>query len=1038
MSDTAETDTNSGWFDSDRLVASLKDWYHLPGLALIAVFMFWVRAQSWRNFVRNGQVYFGGNDAWYHYRQVSYAVEHGLQTMPFDVWTGFSTGVHSGQFGTLFDQIIVTGALIFGLGDPTAHQIALVTMFAPPVFGALVAIPTYLVGKHIQGRQTGVLAAVILALLPGTFLARGMVGSADHNVAEPLFMTMAVFGMMVAIAVTEAEKPIWEQIRGMEFEGLRRVVGYSTLAGVATGLYLYVWPPAILLIGIFGVYVIVQMTNDHVSGTSPEHVGIAAAVMMVVTTVLALGRFTSLGFSTNNFSLLQVIVPLAVAGGAIFLSWLSRTFEQRGIEDRYYPVAVLGSIGVGVVGVRVLIPQLYSLVTGNLLRFVGFNAGAQFRTIGEAQPFPLSIMERTGLSASEAIFNQYGLVFFVAVVTLTLLLLVPLLRSGDRRRIGLALLTAGITGAFVAFPEVMWWIGDPLGIDGSIVGVVVVGALLALVGIYGSHDSKHLFLATWTVFLIAAAFTQNRFNYYLAVPVAILTAYLPFYLFDQIDYRMDFEALVDLEINTVVTIFFVLLLVIMPLAVPIGMTNAQGQTITKKTSWQVGADQSPGGVVVWEDSLSWMENNTPKVGNYGAAGNADQMEYYGTYEKPTDGDFDYPDGAYGVMSWWDYGHWITTIGDRVPVANPFQQHATTAANFLLSPNETAANGVLQRNDENDAKTRYVAIDWQMMGGKFSAPTVFYGLQEDISYYGDFARPVFTINGQGQIGQSFNLNTQRYYESTMVRLYEFYGSATNPQPTVIDWNLTRTRSGGTVRTIQQQGGYVKRFNNMSEARNYVEQDGSAQIGGFRGIPSERVPALEHYRLVKVNEPPAERQGTNYPAVKIFERVPGATVEGAGPTNETVVATVEMDIASRNETFTYRQQAETGPNGEFEMTLPYSTTDYESWGPENGYTNVSVRSTGSYQFTAGGGLNESGYLIQHSTRANVSEAQVIGEDEGPVSVELERQVIGQIGGDGESDSESDPESGSESEAREPSAGVDGALTADGQSTGASSEL
>ena len=34
----------------------------------------------------------------------------------------------------------------------------------------------------------------------------------------------------------------------------------------------------------------------------------------------------------------------------------------------------------------------------------------------------------------------------------------------------------------------------------------------------------------------------------------------------------------------------------------------------------------------------------------------------------------------------DYGHWITTLGERIPTANPFQQNARQAANFLLVPN----------------------------------------------------------------------------------------------------------------------------------------------------------------------------------------------------------------------------------------------------------------------------------------------------------------------------------------------------------------
>jgi len=68
--------------------------------------------------------------------------------MPYDVWTAFPTGVGVGQFGTLFDQIVATAALVVGFGSPSQNTIALMLAFAPAVFGALLAIPTYFIGKH--------------------------------------------------------------------------------------------------------------------------------------------------------------------------------------------------------------------------------------------------------------------------------------------------------------------------------------------------------------------------------------------------------------------------------------------------------------------------------------------------------------------------------------------------------------------------------------------------------------------------------------------------------------------------------------------------------------------------------------------------------------------------------------------------------------------------------------------------------------------------------------------------------------------------
>ncbi|PYZ02606.1 hypothetical protein C8039_02220 [Halogeometricum sp. wsp3] len=71
------------------------------------------------------------------------------------------------------------------------------------------------------------------------------------------------------------------------------------------------------------------------------------------------------------------------------------------------------------------------------------------------------------------------------------------------------------------------------------------------------------------------------------------------------------------------------------------------------------------------------------------------LEHYGSYEK-TD-DFQYADGSYGILSWWDYGHWITVQGERIPNANPFQKGAPAVA-LPVAQNETQADNILDSTD----------------------------------------------------------------------------------------------------------------------------------------------------------------------------------------------------------------------------------------------------------------------------------------------------------------------------------------------------
>jgi len=74
----------------------------------------------------------------------------------------------------------------------------------------------------------------------------------------------------------------------------------------------------------------------------------------------------------------------------------------------------------------------------------------------------------------------------------------------------------------------------------------------------------------------------------------------------------------------------------------------------------------------------------------------------------------------------------------------------------------------------------------------------------------------------------------------------------------------------------------------------------------------------------------------------------------------------------------------------MTLPYSTTGYDEFGPDNGYTNTSVQATGPYTFSStatDGALT----TTQRGAQVTVEEGQVVGADSSSVDVELTEQSV-----------------------------------------------
>jgi oligosaccharyl transferase (archaeosortase A-associated) len=902
--------------DRDTLLEHVVELYHIPVLVFFIGYMLWNRVRTWGKFVTPERVYFSGNDAWYHLRQTTYTVHHWPTTMPFDPWTHFPYGTAVGQFGTLYDQLVATAAIIIGLGSPDQRTIALTLLFAPAILGTLTAIPIYFIGRRLGGRPGGLTSVLVLSLTSGGFLARSLVGFSDHHAAEAFFQSIAFLAVMVAVYAAKTEKPVYELVVEREIDALKRPFGFAVLAGVAIALYIWVWPPGIVIAVVLTAFFVVQLSIGYLRGESPEHTAIVGCVMLVVAGVLASLRISTFSLTAVSLSPLQPALLFAVALGLVVMTVIARWFDSRGIDKRLYPFVIFGGIALTIGTMSVVIPDVYSYMVSQSLRFFGLSTTAAQRTVGEAKP--LGLKPGSNNYWVSVMTSTYGLAFYTAIVS-ALVFLGRLALSDD------------------------------------------------------THPEK-LLIVVWGVFMTLAAFTQIRFNYYLALPVAVLNGYLVGVIASllNLDRVTDIS---DIEIHQVMTIFTVFLL----LAGPFVMLGSAGPGIGLLTT-QAASSNGPGSVTEWDASLEWLSNNTPKEGRYNHPNNQ-PMEYYGVYE-PTE-NFNYKPGAYGVMSWWDYGHWITVIGHRIPVANPFQQGAQKSANFLLATNESHATNLIDGNES----TRYVMLDWQLgsiAGGKYPVPTIFESNYSVSKWDLKFRLYV----QQNSRYRPIYLPSQRHYESMRVRLYVFNGGAIDPKPVVIDWEprQVQTRSGGTttIRVLPGNGSAVKPFENMSAARAYVENDSSSRIGLIGNSPSEPIPALKHYRLVHASKARAPARVPAQSWVKTFERVPGATVKGTGPSNTTVTAKVTMRMPNTNSTFVYTQHATTNAQGQFTMTLPYSTTGYDKWGPKKGHTNVSVRAAGPYTFTA----NTSN--ATWTTTAEVSEAQVIGEDESIVRVTLNRST------------------------------------------------
>ena len=385
---------------------------------------------------------------------------------------------------------------------------------------------------------------------------------------------------------------------------------------------------------------------------------------------------------------------------------------------------------------------------------------------------------------------------------------------------------------------------------------ISLGILIYLIIKRGETD-KTLFII-WSLVMLAATLAMRRFAYYFVVNVALLAGYLSWLILRLTGFKKLAVAPVDMleetkrkskpkrregscsgsRANMALGVIAVFFLVLFP--------NI-GRAINTASQPAFAPSDA------WYESLSWLNENTSEP-----FGNSDF--YYNLYEPPPPGKtYDYPQTAYGVTAWWDYGYWITRIGHRIPTSNPGTNHIGEAFIFTAQ-DEASANNILDQWG-----TRYVIVDnaIAMPIGKFQAlatlsgnsPYKFYDIYYQLK--DNTLEPVLLFYPE-------------YYRSLIVRLYNFDGGKVIPKSSiVISYQDKVSPNGQPYRQITG----VQSFGTYEDAQAYIasQKSGNYRIVGNNPFVSPvPLPALEHYRLVYASKGSVMETGIGMVAeVKIFE-------------------------------------------------------------------------------------------------------------------------------------------------------------------------
>ncbi|MCJ7606027.1 MAG: oligosaccharyl transferase, archaeosortase A system-associated, partial [Dehalococcoidales bacterium] len=687
-------------------------------------------------------------------------------------------------------------------GSPTQHTIDIVGAYVPAIMAALTVIPVYFIGKALFNRWAGVMAAGLIAILPGEYLGRSILGFTDHHVAEVLFTSMTVMFLILAIKSARKRSLDFGHIMKGDWRTFRRPVIYAVLGGIFLGLYMITWIGAMFFIFIFSLYFLIQFIINHIRGVSSAHLAITAVILFLVALVI----FIPLA-SPHRFMIAAMIIAILATP---VLYGVSRLISGRNWKPWLYPVAI---VGVGVIGgglLYVIDTEVFRIIYQQFEVLVP--SGASGVTTMEMQPF----LSPAGSFSTQVAWGNYTTSFF---------------------------LLPGVPLPGFAF--------------------IGLGALIWLFIKRRADRESWVLLFTWTLITLLATLGQRRFAYYFSVNVALLTAFfswqviwlsglkniIPDYNGDyikpdakdekQANPRMPFSIY---HINAILAVIVVVVL-------------AFSFNIVKSKEVASAARFAPSDG--WQPALTWMKDNTPAP-----LGNDDA--YFGLYERPRGSEeFDYPESAYSVISWWDYGYWISRIAHRIPVANPSQAAGPIqkVAGFFLNPNPQAASEAMA-----DLNPRYVIIDHDTSLSKFWAIVTWNeGRLRDYE-------EIFGLPYEDEI-VPVKLFYPAYYETMVARLYNFNGEAiTETFPIVITYEIRTQPNGSTFKEITN----LEQIPSYEEALAYMETldtENALLVGSSPLLSPIPLEALDDYELVYGSDYHfTMEEGLTTPQVKIFSYTP----------------------------------------------------------------------------------------------------------------------------------------------------------------------
>lgn len=275
-------------------------------------------------------------DPYFNYRTTKYLAEEGFYSFHnwFDDRAWYPLGRIIG--GTIYPGLMVTSAAFYHVANffnVTIH-IREVCVFLAPVFSSFTVMVTYLLTKELRSEAAGLVAAALIAVVPG-YISRSVAGSYDNE-------GIAIFCMLLTYY-------LW--IKAVKSGSI------AWAAGCSLGYFYMVssWGGYVFLINLIPLHVLALMAAGRFSHR----------VYIAYSTVYALGTLLSMQISFVGFQPVLSSEHMAAFGVFglcqlfAFSNYLRANLSKENFEFLLKSaIALAGAIGLGAIVVATLMGKI--------------------------------------------------------------------------------------------------------------------------------------------------------------------------------------------------------------------------------------------------------------------------------------------------------------------------------------------------------------------------------------------------------------------------------------------------------------------------------------------------------------------------------------------------------------------------------------------------------------------------------------------------------------------------------------------------------